>query len=173
MRARRRATATLAVLLAAATLGACGGSDSADESVPAEGASAAATATSPGTAGGGPQAAAYREDVATAQRSLVGFATTLRELQSPEDLTGSLGDLERDLDAFDGAVAGLDGHALDSAALREERAALLRTGPPVSDVLRRFLGAAAEEDIAAVQGLVPEVQRALTDWQAASGSGVP
>ena len=40
----------------------------------------------------------------------------------------------------------------------------------MSDVLRRFTAAAAEGDIAEIQGLVPEIQQTLTEFgEAASG----
>jgi hypothetical protein len=175
----RRPTLVLAVLAAAAALGACGGSDSEDApaaSAPAPAASAPATApaTAPEPAPAGTiGAAAYREDVATAQRALVGFATTLSSLEGPEELGERIGDLERDLDAFDGAIAELGGYRVRDAALEDQRSALARTGPPVSDVLRRFIAATAEEDVAEVQALIPEVQRAITDYRAASGAGAP
>lgn len=172
MSAPRRAATTLAVLAAVATLGACGGSDTTDEPAAPAPAGTATTATT-STAPAGPEATAYGEDVAEARRSLADFATTLQALQTPQDLAGREDELERQLDAFDRTIGGLDGYALEDAALRDQRAELVRTGPPVSDVLRRFLAAAGEEDIAAVQGLVPEVQRALTEFQAAAGGSAP
>ena len=44
----------------------------------------------------------------------------------------------------------------------------MATGPGVSDVLRRFVTAAAAGDIAALQKLVPEVTAAIGKFQAAA-----
>ena len=75
------------------------------------------------------------------------------------------------LDDFDKAIGELETYTLSDGTLDRQRAGLVRTGPRVSDVLRQFLDAAQEGDVAAVQGLVPEVTSAITEFQQAATGG--
>ena len=75
------------------------------------------------------------------------------------------------LDDFDEAIAKLDTYTLEDETLDKQRAGLVRTGPKVSDVLRRFLDAAEKGDVAAVQALVPEVTSTITEFQQAATGG--
>jgi hypothetical protein len=75
------------------------------------------------------------------------------------------------LDDFDQAIAKLQTYSLGDATLDKQRAGLVRTGPKVSDVLRRFLDAAQEGDVSKVQALVPEVTSTITEFQQAATGG--
>ena len=75
------------------------------------------------------------------------------------------------LDDFDAAIAKLKAYTLADETLDKQRSGLVRTGPKVSDVLRRFLDAAEKGDVSAVQALVPEVTSTITEFQQAATGG--
>jgi hypothetical protein len=134
------------------------------------------TTTPPATDGsGGPTAtgdtAGYVEDVQSAATALTTFGTALQSTTSLDDLKAKVPDAKEALDQFDQAIAKLETYSLSDATLDKQRAGLARTGPNVSDVLRRFLDAAQKGDVSAVQGLVPEVTSAITEFQQAATGG--
>jgi hypothetical protein len=130
----------------------------------------ATTETAP--SGGTATPAEYVEDVQAAAGALQGFGEVLQSSTSLEDLRSKVPEAREGLDEFDAAIAELDAYTIDDADLERQRAALAETGPRVSDVLRRFLDAASEGDLDAVQALVPEVTQTIGDFQrAATGSG--
>jgi hypothetical protein len=149
------------------------GQDDEDEgttaTTPEDPATAPATTPTAPTASG--DAAAYVEDVQAAAGALQEFGTLLQSTTGLEDLRTKVPEAQAALDTFDAAIAELDGYTLATAELEEQRAGLARTGPAVSDVLRRFLDAANEGDLQAVQALVPEVTTTIGEFQAAATGG--
>ncbi|MGD9572764.1 MAG: hypothetical protein AB7V62_12810 [Thermoleophilia bacterium] len=128
------------------------------------------TTTDTGTTGAG-DAAAYLADVQAAAGALQEFGTLLQSTTGLDDLRAKIPEAQASLDTFDEAIGNLDGYTLPVAQLEEQRAGLARTGPAVSDVLRRFLDAASQGDLAAVQALVPEVTSTIGEFQAAATGG--
>lgn len=106
----------------------------------------------------------YRQDAQAATAALTEFGEILQSVGSPEQLTAKAPAAQEALDEFDAAIAQMDGYTLASAELEQQRAAFVDNGPAISDVLRRFVDAAASGDAAAVQALLPEVLTALTDF---------
>ncbi len=98
-------------------------------------------------------------DVQVATSALQGFGELLQGSTSIQDLGNNAAAAQKKLDDFDTAIAKLGTYKLAAAQLDKQRAGLVATGPAVSDVLRRFVTAAAAGDIAAVTELLPEVQR--------------
>ena len=92
----------------------------------------------------------------------------LQGTTSLDDLRAKVPEARSQLDSFDAAIAQLDGYTLDNARLETQRSGLAETGPRVGSVLRRFLDAANTGDTEAVQALVPEVTKAITDFQEAA-----
>jgi hypothetical protein len=129
-----------------------------------------ATDTTSGSATTG-DTAGYVEDVQAAASALTTFGTALQSTTSLDDLKAKVPDATQALDEFDKAIGELDTYTLSDGTLDRQRAGLVRTGPRVSDVLRQFLDAAQEGDGAAVQGLVPEVTSAITEFQQAATGG--
>ncbi len=128
---------------------------------------APATTVAPTTAASG-DAAAYVADVQEAATALQEFGTILQSSTGLEDLRTKIPEAQAALDTFDTAIADLDGYTLEVARLEEQRSGLAETGPAVSDVLRRFLDAVDEGDLAAVQSLIPEVTQTIGEFQAAA-----
>ena len=135
-------------------------------------ATAPATTTAPATSttasGGTATPAAYVADVQVATTALKSFGELLQSSTSLQDLGSKAGAAQEKLDQFDVAIAKLGTYSLDSKQLDTQRAGLAATGPEVSDVLRRFLTAAAANDIAGISKLVPEVTTAIGKFQAAA-----
>lgn len=135
------------------------------------------TATSaPGTTSGPAQSgesAQYVADVQAAAGALQGFGRVLQGSTNVDDFKANVPEAQASLDEFDAAIAKLDGYELSDARLEEQRSGLAETGPRVSDVLRRFLDAAASGDIAAVGELVPEVTARINEFQQAATGGTP
>jgi hypothetical protein len=105
----------------------------------------------------------YRADVRAAGVAIGNFA---RLLQNDETFAAKQDRLQANLDAFAQNIEDLNEYELTNAQLEEQRAGLARTGPDVTDVLNRFMDAAAEGDEGAIQDLAPEVQEVLGDFQA-------
>ena len=105
----------------------------------------------------------YRSDVRAAGAAIGNFA---RLLQSDETFAAKQDRLQANLDAFAQNIEDLNDYELTNAQLEEQRAGLARTGPDVTDVLNRFMDAAAEGDEGAITDLAPEVQEVLGDFQA-------
>ncbi len=124
------------------------------------------TSTAPTTAEG--STAAYVTDVQSAATALQDFGTLLQSTTSVADLKSKTSKAQADLDDFDSAIAKLDGYTLDVPRLERQRAGLTRTGPKVSDVLRRFLDAAGTGDVGAIQKLLPEVTSTIAEFQKAA-----
>ena len=129
-----------------------------------------ATGTTSGSATTG-DTAGYVEDVQAAAGALTTFGTALQSTTSLDDLKAKVPDATQALDEFDQAIGELDTYTHSDGTHDGQRAGLVRTGPRVSDVLRRFLDAAQEGDVAAVQALVPEVTTAITEFQQAATGG--
>jgi hypothetical protein len=110
----------------------------------------------------------YRSDVMAAGRAIAQFATLL---QSGESFSSKLERLEANLDTFDQNVADLRDYELTNARLERQRAGIVRTGPQVSNVLRRFLQATAANDEGAIRALAPEVREVLSDFQSVVTEG--
>jgi hypothetical protein len=125
----------------------------------------APTTTAP--AGGG-TTAGYVTDVQSAATALAAFGTLLQGTTGVEDLKSKASGAQANLDTFDAAIARLNGYTLGIPRLDDQRAGLARTGPKVSDVLRRFLDAAVAGDVDAVQKLLPEVTSAIGEFQKAA-----
>jgi len=132
-------------------------------------ATAPATDTTSGAAAG--DTAGYVTDVQAAAAALSTFGTALQSTTSLDDLKAKVPGATAALDDFDQAIAKLDTYTLSEARLDEQRAGLVRTGPKVSDVLRRFLDAAQKGDVSAVQSLVPEVMSTIQEFQTAATGG--
>ncbi len=115
--------------------------------------------------------AGYVDDVQVAAGALTTFGTALQSTTSLDDLKAKVPDATAALDDFDQAIAKLDTYSLQDGTLDNQRAGLVRTGPKVSDVLRRFLDAAQSGDVSAVQALVPEVTSTITEFQQAATGG--
>ncbi|HTI32177.1 MAG TPA: hypothetical protein VL422_00785 [Miltoncostaea sp.] len=134
-----------------------------------------ATVTTPETSTAGPTAtgdtAGYVEDVQAAAGALTTFGTALQSTTSLDDLKTKVPQATAALDDFDTAIARLKAYTLSDATLDKQRAGLVRTGPKVSDVLRRFLAAAQKGDVAGVQALVPEVTSTIQEFQQAATGG--
>jgi hypothetical protein len=129
-----------------------------------------ATDTTASTAPAG-DATAYLTDVQAAAAALTAFGSTLQNTTSLDDLKANVPEAEAALDTFDEEIGKLDDYTLENDQLDQQRSRLAQTGPKVSDVLRRFLTAAADGDIAAVQALLPEVTSTITEFQAAATGG--
>ena len=110
----------------------------------------------------------YVTDAKAAAGALTEFGQLLQAVTSPADLKAKAPEAQQSLDEFDEAIAKLDGYTLDNATLEKQRAGLVREGPAVSDVLRRFVDAAAAGDEQAVQSLLPEVMTALQNFSSAA-----
>ncbi|MEQ8839789.1 MAG: hypothetical protein RJQ03_07685 [Miltoncostaeaceae bacterium] len=110
----------------------------------------------------------YLEDAQAAAGALSSFGTTLQSLSGPDDLAARTDDISGILDDFDAAIARMDGYTMEDAQLERQRAGLVAQGPQVSDVLRRFVDAAASGDNDAVQALLPDVLQALQDFSGAA-----
>jgi hypothetical protein len=110
----------------------------------------------------------YREDVRAAGSAIGNFA---RLLQDDETFSAKEDRLQANLDAFQQNIEDLSGYTLSNATLERQRAGLARTGPNVTDVLRRFMDAAADNDQGAIQDLAPEVQRVLSEFQSVVTEG--
>jgi hypothetical protein len=154
-------------------LSVCGeDSDSGDATVTTGTAATSPVETAPttpaDTTGAGGDTAAYVADVQEAAGALQEFGTLLQSTTGLEDLRTKIPQAQASLDTFDAAIAELEGYTLSAPRLEEQRAGLARTGPAVSDVLRRFLDAAEEGDLEAVQALVPEVTQTIGEFQAAA-----
>jgi hypothetical protein len=130
----------------------------------------AQTTTGPAESG---ETTQYVTDVQEAAGALQTFGQLLQGTTSVDDLRGKVPEAQENLDAFDAAIAKLDGYTLSDATLEQQRAGLAETGPKVSDVLRRFLDAASTGDVQAVQELVPEVTQTIGEFQAAATGGTP
>ena len=128
----------------------------------AGGADTAPTATGTGDTAG------YVADVQSAATALQAFGTILSESTGISDLKSKVPEAKDSLDTFDAAIAKLDDYTLGIPRLDEQRTGLARTGPKVSDVLRRFLAAAAAGNLSAVQALVPEVTSTIGEFQKAA-----
>ena len=116
-----------------------------------------------GEGGGGSALNRYRADVRAAGAAIGNFA---RLLQNDEAFAAKQDRLQANLDAFAQNIEDLNGYTLTNAQLETQRAGLARTGPDVTDVLNRFMQAAADGDEGAIQDLAPEVQEVLGDFQA-------
>jgi hypothetical protein len=154
-------------------LSVCGeDSDSGDATVTTGTAATSPVETAPttpaDTTGAGGDTAAYVADVQEAAGALQEFGTLLQSTTGLEDLRTKIPQAQASLDTFDAAIAELEGYTLSAPRLEKQRAGLARTGPAVSDVLRRFLDAAEEGDLEAVQALVPEVTQTIGEFQAAA-----
>jgi hypothetical protein len=156
----------------------CGTEDTAaDTGTTGTTATAPSTETTPPatdtTASTGPvgEASAYLTDVQAAAAALTEFGNTLQGTTSLDDLKANVPEAKAALDTFDEEIAKLEDYTLSNAQLDQQRARLAETGPKVSDVLRRFLDAAADADIAAVQQLLPEVTSTISEFQAAATGG--
>lgn len=110
----------------------------------------------------------YVNDAKAAAGALTEFGQLLQAVTSPADLKAKAPEAQQALDEFDEAIAKLDGYTLDNSTLEKQRAGLVREGPAVSDVLRRFVDAAAAGDEKAVQALLPEVMTALQNFSSAA-----
>lgn len=117
---------------------------------------------------GNPEVDQYVNDAKAAAGALTEFGQLLQAVTSPADLKAKAPEAQQSLDEFDEAIAKLDGYTLDNATLEKQRAGLVREGPAVSDVLRRFVDAAAAGDEQAVQALLPEVMTALQNFSSAA-----
>lgn len=106
----------------------------------------------------------YVDDVQEAAGSLQEFGELLQNIDSVEQLEAQAGEAQGLLDDFDAGIARLDGYTLDDPEAERQRANLVAVGPNVSDVLRRFVDAAASGDEQAVQSLLPEVLSVLQDF---------
>lgn len=127
------------------------------------------TATTDTTAATGTtDAAGYVADVQSAATALQEFGSVLSTSTGISDLKAKVPQARASLDTFDAAIAKLDDYTLGIPRLDEQRSGLARTGPKVSDVLRRFLDAAAAGDLGAVQKLVPEVTTTIGEFQKAA-----
>lgn len=126
---------------------------------------APATGTAPTTTS---DTTAYVADVQSAATALQSFGNLLSSSTGIDDLKAKIPEAEKNLDTFDASIAKLDDYTLGVATLDEQRAGLARTGPKVSDVLRRFLDAVGTGDLAEVQKLVPEVTTTIGEFQAAA-----
>lgn len=191
----RRPVAGLAVVGAIALIAGCGGGDdsealSTDESRPQtsgtstalDPADGASTTLDPvegdeGDSGdaGEPAGAAVgvSEYVADAQEtagSLQSFGELLQTVTSADDLETVAPQAQDLLDDFDAGIATMEGYTVDEPQAERQRAVLVSEGPAVSDVLRRFVDAAASGDAAAVQNLLPQVLDALQSFSSAIGA---
>ncbi len=134
-------------------------------------ATTAPATTAPASTSGGTATTAtanYVKDVQAAATALQAFGTTLQSSTGVADLKAKVPEARKNLDDFDAAIAKLDGYTIPIPRLEKQRAGLARTGPKVSDVLRRFLDAAASGDLGAVTKLLPEVQSTIGEFQAAA-----
>jgi hypothetical protein len=110
----------------------------------------------------------YLADVQAAAGALTRYGTALQRVDGIAELRRIRPALDRHVNTFDRRIKRLRGYRLENARLDRQRAGLARTGPPVADVLRRFNAAAARGDVAAIQRLVPVVQRRITAFQRAA-----
>jgi hypothetical protein len=143
------------------------GTDTTAPTATAPATTAATTTTAP--AGTATTATAnYVSDVQAAATALQAFGQTLQSSTGVADLKAKVPEARKNLDDFDAAIAKLDSYTIPIPRLEKQRAGLAETGPKVSDVLRRFLDAAASGDLGAVTKLLPEVQSTIGEFQAAA-----
>jgi hypothetical protein len=135
---------------------------------------AAPATTAPATTAGGTataptgETAQYVKDVGAAVTALRSFSQLLQGTSSLEDLQSRIPQARTELDAFDDAVAKLDDYSFDNPTLEAQRDQLAASGPRVSEQLRLFLDAAESGDAEAIQAVLPDVTRALTEFQEAA-----
>lgn len=108
----------------------------------------------------------YAGDLTDVDMALSGFGVALEAVGTPDDLRRQLPALTADLDRFDAAVARMQRYTVNNAAVEQQRAHVVRTGPRLSELLRRFVAAAEEGDTAAIQALVPELREAIRAFAA-------
>ena len=113
----------------------------------------------------------YLRDVGAASSALIAFGEGLQAVPSPEGLDDSVPVLLGELDDFDAAIERMAGYRLADPELEDQRSCLVESADPVSDALRRFTRAAQSGDVEEVTDLLPEVTRALQDFQAAANGG--
>lgn len=126
------------------------------------------TDTDGGTAGATVTPDVYLADVQETAGALQSFGQLLQTVDSADDLGTIAPQAQAHLDDFDAGIAEMAGYTVDNPTVERQRAGLVETGPEVSDVLRRFVDAAAEGDASAVQSLLPEVLSALQSFSAAA-----
>jgi hypothetical protein len=110
----------------------------------------------------------YLQDAQAAAAALTQFGEILQNVGSADELEAQAPAAQQALDEFDAAIARMDGYTLAIPQIENQRAGLVQEGPAVSDVLRRFVDAAATGDAAAVRELLPEVQSALQAFSRAA-----
>jgi len=114
--------------------------------------------------------AAYARDLTATATAFISFSRALRTVDTPTDLRQLVAGLTSDLDRFDAAIGRMARYTVDNARAEEQRERLVRTGPRLSDLLRRFIAAAEEGDGAAIQALVPQIREAIGDFTASPGT---
>lgn len=142
-----------------------GGTSTTPSTTPA---TTAPAATTPADTTGGAGTGDYLTDVKAATDGLQEFGTILSTSSGIDDLKSKVPQAEGALDKFDAAIERLGEYTIPVAALEKQRAGLAETGPKVSDVLRRFLDAAADGNVAAITELVPEVTKTIGEFQTAA-----
>jgi hypothetical protein len=111
----------------------------------------------------------YVDDVQETAGALQSFGELLQGIDSVEELEAQAPQAQAYLDEFDAGIATMAGYTLPQARVEQQRENLVAVGPRVSDVLRRFVDAAAGGDQSAVQNLLPEVLSVLQEFTAAAG----
>ncbi|HMM48347.1 MAG TPA: hypothetical protein PKE32_01865 [Miltoncostaeaceae bacterium] len=128
----------------------------------------APTTDAPTTDAGTGTTTQYVADAKEAADALTEFGNILSSTESIEKFKSKAPQAQEALDRFDAAIAKLDGYRMDDSTLEQQRAGLVEKGPAVSDVLRRFVDAAAANDEQATTDLLSEVMTALTEFSEAA-----
>jgi hypothetical protein len=109
----------------------------------------------------------YRADALTAARSLQSVGRVLRASSTLAEFQAKVPQVQRELGRFDQVVRRMAGYRLELPALEAQRAALTRTAPRFSSLLRQFVQAARRRDLSRVRALRPQLQSALRNLTAA------
>jgi hypothetical protein len=106
----------------------------------------------------------FLADVQKATGALTAFGNALSAASDPQDIKSKVSELRGKLGEFDAAIASMDGYTLDNSTVEGQRSRLVVSGPKVSDVLRKFVDAAASGDLGKITAVLPDVATALSDF---------
>ncbi len=169
---RRNVVAAVAAGAAVAVLASACGSGG-DDGAPTAGTTTADPQSAPPPTARGDRVvgtAVYARDLTATATALSSFAGALRTVDTPAELRQLIPGLTSDLDRLDSAIGRMARYTVDNARAEEQRERLVRTGPRLGDLLRRFIAAAEEGDGAGIQALVPQIRDAIGDFAASPGA---
>lgn len=115
----------------------------------------------------------FLTDVEVASATLTGVAATIEAADGLVALRAGERGLRQGLDELDAAISRMDSYTLASPTMETWRGRLVAQGPPVGDLLRRFLDAVAARDGAAVRRIEPDLVLMLHSFAAVAQPSTP